>query len=341
MPPNGLSKKSSLQELPMTESSIQHRTAKTWNKITIEVDSRMTEAVGAYLADLSSSGIEISSSEEGLISDKGRTAAFEKITAYIPIGPTETDKKAVSRKINELRQFLANLSLIFTDCSSPRFNTEIIMEEDWGKIWKSFFSTFQVTPKLTIKPSWEEAQGLEISGKHVIEMDPGLAFGTGHHASTQLALSLLEQIFQNNKDKLINILDVGTGSGILAMGCGLFGAKNVLAIDNDPDAVETAKKNIIRNRLEHIVTVSDQDVVSIQSCFDLLVANITHDPLVEMAKLLTNLLTPGGYLILAGILEGNQENSIREIYTRQGLNFIKVLTKDEWVALQFQKDLKR
>ncbi len=339
MPPNGLSKRLSLQELPMTESSIQHRPIKTWNKIIVEVDSRMTEAVGAYLADLSSSGIEISSSEEGLISDKGRTAAFEKITAYIPIGPTETDKKAVSRKINELRQFLANLSLIFTDCSSPRFNTEIITEEDWGKIWKSFFSTFQVTPKLTIKPTWEEAKDIETSTKNiVIEMDPGLAFGTGHHASTQLALSLLEQIFQNNKDKLINILDVGTGSGILAMGCGLFGAKNVLAIDNDPDAVETAKKNIIRNQLEHIVTVSGQDVVSIQSHFDLLVANITHDSLAEMAKLLTGLLTPKGYLILSGILKGDQENSIRGIYTRQGLNFVKVLTKDEWVALQFQKD---
>jgi ribosomal protein L11 methyltransferase len=290
----------------MTESSIQHRTAKTWNKIVVEVDSPMTEAVGAYLAGLSSSGIEISSSKEDLINNKGSTATFEKITAYIPIGPTETDKKAVSRKINELRQFLANLSFIFTDCSSPRFNTEIIMEEDWGKIWKSFFSTFQVTPKLTIKPTWEEAKDIETSTKNiVIEMDPGLAFGTGHHASTQLALSFLEQIFQNNKDKLINILDVGTGSGIL---------------------------------VEHIVTVSGQDVVSIQSHFDLLVANITHDSLAEMAKLLTGLLTPKGYLILSGILKGDQENSIRGIYTRQGLNFVKVLTKDEWVALQFQKD---
>ncbi len=95
------------------------------------MDSRMTEAVGAYLADLSSSGIEISSSEEDRINDKDSTATFEKITVYIPIGPTEFDKKAVSKKIKELRQFLANLSLIFTYCSSPRFNTEIIMEEDW------------------------------------------------------------------------------------------------------------------------------------------------------------------------------------------------------------------
>ncbi len=122
------------------------------------------------------------------------------------------------------------------------------------------------------------------------------------------------------------------------MGCGLFGAKNVLAIDNDPDAVETAKKNIIINRLEHIVTVSDKDVASIRSGFDLLVANITHDPLAEMAKLINGLLAPKGYLVLSGILKGNQEDSIRGIYTKLGLNFIKVLTKDEWAALQFQKD---
>jgi ribosomal protein L11 methyltransferase len=299
-----------------------------------------SQAVAAYLVDLSGSGIEISHSEEDRNNDKDSDITFEKITAYIPIGPTESDKKAVSNKINDLRQFLANLSLIFPGCPSPSFNTEMIIEEDWGKIWKSFFTSFQVTPKLTIKPSWEEAKGQsqEDSGEHVIEMDPGLAFGTGHHASTQLALLLLEQLLQNNKEKLINILDVGTGSGILAMGCALFGAKDVLAIDNDPDAVETAKGNIIRNRLEHIVTVSGQDVALIRSSFDLLVANIIHDTLAEMAKLLTGLLTPKGYLILSGILKGDQENSIRGIYTRQGLNFIKTLTKDEWTALLLQKN---
>jgi ribosomal protein L11 methyltransferase len=319
----------------MPDSSIQHRTPKTWNKIVIEVDSRMTEAVAAYLANLSDSGIEISSSEENLINHKNSNVTFEKITAYSPIGPTESDKEAALITINELKQFLANLSLIFADCSSPHFNTEMIMEEDWGKAWKSFFTSFQITPKLTIKPSWEKTEGGDTNA--IIEMDPGLAFGTGHHASTQLALFLLEQLFQSNKGHLNNILDVGTGSGILAMGCALYGAKDVLAIDNDPDAVETAKRNIIRNRLERIITVNGQDVASIRSVFDLLVANITHDTLAEMAILLTDLLAPKGYLVLSGILKGDQENSIHEIYTGQGFNFIKTLTKDEWAALLFQK----
>ena len=324
----------------MPEFSIRHRTAKTWNKIVVEADSCMTEAVAAYLADLSGSSIEISSSGKDLNSEKNIEITLEKIIAYIPVGSTEFDKNAVSVKIDDLKQFLANLSLIFSDCSSPRFSTEIIMEEDWGKAWKSFFTSFQITPGLTIKPSWEKAKGQsgeKNRGHLVIEMDPGLAFGTGHHASTQLALLVLEQLFQDNKGALTSILDVGTGSGILAMGCGLFGAKGVLAIDNDPDAIITAHENIKRNRLEHKVTVSDQDIASIQSSFDLIVANITHDTLAEMAHTLSGLLAPGGYMVLSGILKGDQENSIRGIYKSQGLYYLKCETKDEWVALLFQK----
>ena len=265
----------------MPASSIQHRPAKTWNKIIIEADSRMTEAVASYLADLSGSGVEISSSEGDLINDIDNPAAFEKITTYISIDPSDSENETISKKINELKQFLANLPLIFTECPAPKFFTEMIIEEDWGKAWKSFFTSFQITPKLTIKPSWEKTkkQSQEDNGEHIIEMDPGLAFGTGHHARTQMALLLLEELYQSRTMKLEKVLDVGTGSGILAMGCGLFGAINVLAIDNDPDAVETAKGNIIRNRLEDIITVSDQDIASIESGFNLIVANIIHDTL--------------------------------------------------------------
>ena len=322
----------------MTESSIQHRPAKTWKKIIIEVDSRMTDAVATYLTDLSGSGVEISPPEKRSTAKKSGLT-FDKIISYLLIAPGESDKRSGAEKTNELELFLDNLSHIFTECSSPSLNTEIIEEEDWGKAWKKNFTSFQITPKLIIKPSWEEAkeQSQGDTGKYIIEMDPGLAFGTGHHASTQLALLLLEELFKNNEGELIKILDVGTGSGILAMGCALFGAKQILAIDNDPDAIETAKANINRNRLAHIVTVSGQDIASIQPGFDLLVANITHDTLAELAKPLTGLLAPKGYLVLSGILKGDQENSILKIYTKHGFNNLKNLAKDEWIALLMQK----
>lgn len=322
----------------MPASSIKHRLAKSWHKISIQVDPRMTDAVAAFLSDLTGIGLEISS-QESIKTTADNTFTPEKITAYIPVGSEEFDKKTATVKIEELKLFLSNVSHIFPDCPEPDLLIETIIEEDWGEKWKSFFTSFQITPTLTIKPSWEDIREQEKEDqarKIIIEMDPGLAFGTGHHASTQLALLLLEELFQGRTMMPDEVLDVGTGSGILAMACGLYGVRHVLAIDNDPDALETAKQNIIRNRLEDRITVSDQDITSVKSGFNLVVANITHDTLAGLAKHLTSLINPGGFLVLSGILKEDQEHSIREIYTNLGLNHIKSLTKNEWAALQFQ-----
>jgi ribosomal protein L11 methyltransferase len=299
----------------------------------------MSEAVAAYLADLTGTGLEITAPENNRTNTDG-SFPTETITAYIPIGPEESGKKAAAKEIAQLRQFLANVRHIFPDCPAPVFHTEIILEEDWGEKWKSFFTSFQITPTLIIKPSWEQAtvQDQEESrGSFVIEMDPGLAFGTGHHASTRLALLLLDELFQGKGKQLEIILDVGTGSGILAMACGLFGAKEVLALDNDPDAVEAARQNIFRNRLEGRITVSGRKISSVKAGFDLAVANITHDILADLAKLLTGLIKPQGFLILSGILKGEQEHSIGEIYAKHDFVCIKNVTKDEWAALLMHK----
>jgi ribosomal protein L11 methyltransferase len=324
----------------MPETKPSHRTARTWEKIVVETDSRMTDAVGAYLSDLSGTGVEISAAGNRE-DNKEEPAVFEKVFAYILLDSPESDTKEISELVDDIRNFLARLSPLFPDCPEPKLSTERLEEEDWSRIWKSFFSTFQITPTLTIKPSWEET-GSRAETKdrnhHVIEMDPGMAFGTGHHASTRLALLLLEQLFQDGEGSLLKkILDVGTGSGILAMGCGLFGAEHVLAIDNDPDAVAAAAANVKRNRLSDKITVSDKDVTTIQSDFDLIVANITHDILSELADTLTDRIAPGGYLVLSGILKEGQEDSIRRVYTGKGLNFIKSIMQDEWAALLFQK----
>jgi ribosomal protein L11 methyltransferase len=320
----------------MFASSIKHRSAKSWHKITIQVDLRLSEAVAAYVAELTGTGLEITSDENSQV-NTDRIFPQETVTAYIPIPLDEPGRDAAAKKIGDLRQFLAQVWHFFPDCPAPALKTETIMEEDWGEKWKSFFTALEITPMLTIKPSWQAAAEVE-SGGLVIEMDPGLAFGTGHHASTQLALLLLEELFQHRGGKeLEKILDVGTGSGILAMACGLYGAKEVLALDNDPDALETAKQNVLRNRLESRITVSGQKVSSLKADFELIVANITHDILAEHAKLLASHIKPHGFLVLSGILKGDQEHSIRTIYARQGLTYVKNLSKDEWVALLFQK----
>jgi ribosomal protein L11 methyltransferase len=329
--------KSKSDEPVLTDvTSLRHRSARTWLKIVIRVDSRMSEAVAAYLTNLSGGGIEISSGNDHR---SEKTSGAEKLTGYITLDLEESDQQSGSIK-NDINRFISSLSDIFPDCSPPDISSEIIREEDWSRVWKSFFSTFKITPNLVIKPSWEEIEEKQDADENsnVIEMDPGLAFGTGHHASTRLALLLLEELFRDQEHRLSTVLDVGTGSGILAMGCALFGAARVLAIDNDPDAVETAKGNISRNRLDHTITASGQDVTSVKPEYSLIVANITHDTLAGMSECLTRLLEPQGYLVLSGILKGEQEHSICDIYTGKGLHLTKAQTMDEWAALLFQKD---
>jgi ribosomal protein L11 methyltransferase len=321
----------------MPASSIQHRASKSWNKIVITAAPCMSEAVTAYLTQLSGSGLEISASENIADSPKDTRLTGEKITAYLPISSHDDSQKVIAKQLQEVKEFLASMLKIFPDCLPPLLHNEIIKEEDWGKKWKSFFTSFLVTPSLTIQPSWEKKGGKRPKKHHVIVMDPGLAFGTGHHASTQLALLLLEQIFQERGEQFTRALDVGTGSGILAMACSLFGASKVLAIDNDPDAVETAQQNVLTNHLADTITVSNKNVIMLKPGFHIIVANITHDILAELTAHLTTLLYPGGSLVLSGILSGEQEQSIRNIYTEQGMKFIKSLGKDEWAALLFQK----
>lgn len=320
----------------MEPSSFSHRTAKNWQRVTLEVDPRMSDAVAAFLTELTGNGIEFSSDGSDPTQPDLQGQVTEKITGYILC----SEKDHGVEKMSQLRNFLVNLHNFFPDCGAPRLKSNIIQEEDWGKSWKDFFTAHQITPRLIIKPSWEAPSllhGQPNKDVATIEMDPGLAFGTGHHASTQLALSLIDRLFQARRTHLHKVLDVGTGSGILAMASGLFGAEEVMAIDNDPDAVHTAQNNIAINRLESIITVSAIDITAVQPAYDLIIANITHDTLAELASTLVNLLAGQGYLILAGILQNNQEKSMLDVYTGLGLTHLLTETKEEWAALKLMK----
>jgi len=323
----------------MANDAIRHRPVKSWQKIDITLDSRLADAVAAFITDLTGTGVEMSTAAK-----KSRvpesTANFEKITGYLSLAGGEGGQRTASDKIEELRSFIARLSHIFPDCSMPHVLIETVTEEDWGEKWKKFFTSFHITPSLVIKPSWEEAKAQdseEKKGIKIIEMDPGLAFGTGHHASTQLALLLLEELFHQPGVKPEKVLDVGTGSGILAMACAKFGAREILAVDNDPDAVAAAKRNIAINSLEDRVAVNAGDVVFLEQNFDIVVANITHDILAALAQSLAKSVKPEGFLVISGILKGEQEHSMRNKYTRLGLDFIKSLVRDEWTALVFTR----
>ncbi len=202
-------------------------------------------------------------------------------------------------------------------------------DEDWSTSWQQFFKPFAIIPGLVIKPSWESYEPKP--DEQVIEMDPGMAFGTGQHASTRLALGLIHDCFQKNPPK--NVLDVGTGTGILAMAAVLFGAEQVVAIDNDLEAVRVATENIANNNLQYKINTSATELADIRGSFGLICANIVHDVLVDMAPAISRLLSPGGRLVMAGILRGNQEKSISNIYRQLNINLLTTAYEDEWASL--------
>ena len=209
----------------------------------------------------------------------------------------------------------------------------MLADQDWATSWQQYFKPFEIVPGLVIKPSWEEYQ--PTPGQHILELDPGMAFGTGQHASTQMALALIKKSIETATPE--QVLDVGTGTGILAMAAALFGAGRVVAVDNDPDAVVVARENIKKNRLDGKIGVSTTPVAQIMGTFELVCANIVHDVLVEMAQMLAGRTATDGHLVLAGILSGEQEAHIIAVYHALGLQFCERRYQEEWVALLLQR----
>lgn len=311
----------------MPATPLNHRQAKSWRKITVQVPAAVEDVVASFLASLTGSGVETVSPPLG-----SSAPTTETIIGYLDNDP------AAQEKLMLFQEFLASLDLANPDGKGPAIALETIAEEDWDANWKQHFKPFAPTKRLVIKPSWEAypAKPTEV----VIEMDPGMAFGTGLHASTQLALQLIEELYPQPPapDAPKTVLDVGTGTGILGMACALFGATQVIGLDNDIDARVAAAENVLRNHLEKTMAIGEGALEEQAGPFELVIANITHNTLIELAPYLVSCTKMGGHLILAGILAGEQGENIQKVYAELGFTTSAAESKGEWVAFSFQKN---
>jgi ribosomal protein L11 methyltransferase len=308
----------------MKSNPFAHRSPRQWQKITLCLPEDQADMAASFLMELTGSGIEQQVNAPELASHT------ETLIAYL-----EKDEQFDQNK-KHLEQFLESLALHPAGNSLPSISYTDILEEDWNKKWKAFYKPLRLTETITVKPTWEPYDPEE--NELVIEIDPGMAFGTGLHDSTQLALQLIERSFSDlSSAHLQRILDVGTGTGILGMACALLGAKDVVAIDNDPDAVAAALDNARYNNLSHLMTVSTDDIAEAKGPFDLIAANITQDVISMMAPGLSSLLATGGRLVLAGILQGEQAETITRIFQGLGLTLLHSPTQKEWQAFLFEK----
>ena len=296
-----------------------------WLKLTFLCPSRLLEPATDLLGVLSGAGVEQSP-------DTG-AGAFVSGFFQLPAGIDDPAHPGATTILAEVETRMAELFSLY-ECAPEPPMIALLADEDWATSWQQYFKTFEIIPGLVIKPSWEAYQPQP--GQHVLELDPGMAFGTGQHASTRMALVLLARALRDAPCP--RALDVGTGTGILAMASAAFGAGKVLAVDNDHEAVTVARENIAINRMEAVIEVGGTPAEAIEGQYQLVLANIVHDVLVELAPTLTRLTAPGGCLVLAGILAGAQEDNIIAVYGQLGCRLVERQHQDEWAALLLKKD---
>ena len=202
-----------------------------------------------------------------------------------------------------------------------------VREEDWANNWKKYFKPKKIGKHLVVKPSWEEYNPSE--GEVILELDPGMAFGTGTHETTILCVRALEDWITPDK----TLLDVGTGTGILAITGILLGAKSTLAIDLDLDAVRIANENASRNKVTEKIDVVHGDLMDkVQGKFEVVVVNIIADVIIEITKGIREYLTDDGIFIASGIIL-DRIDDVEKAIKRAGLTIIEIKTMGEWAVV--------
>jgi ribosomal protein L11 methyltransferase len=205
--------------------------------------------------------------------------------------------------------------------------SNIVDESNWKDTWKEFFKPSKVTDRIVIKPTWEEYEKKQ--GELVIEIDPGMAFGTGAHPTTVMCMKLME----SHSGQFNSVLDVGCGSGILSIAAALLGANNVLGVDIDPIAVEATEKNVELNGFSNIVQFCESDFArGIEFKADLVVGNLVAELVVLLAENLNKILNPDGLFISSGILTEKLQKT-RTGIEKAGFEIIDILEEDGWCAI--------
>ena len=231
-----------------------------------------------------------------------------------------------TENIVAFREALASLLVSYPD-------SEITISEgpaprvDWQSEWKKFFHTMKIGSRTVIKPVWEEY--LPQAEEVVVNIDPGMAFGTGDHATTAMCLRALERYLRPGA----KVADIGTGSGILAIAAALLGAKSVDAVENDERSLEFAKENVALNKLEDKISLYQSDLgAGLEGGYDLIVANIVTDVIIRLLPQAAKLLNPGGILITSGIID-SRGKAVEEAMPEAGFTLIDKENEDNWLAL--------
>ena len=307
----------------MAEKNISEK----WVRIDVAADPELADALANFMTEIGAEGV----CQEALMpfaEEDEEAVRYEALTAYFPWGNKEN-------VIASLETYLDGLSRLLPAGKKPTFTTKDITDPDWGEVWKKYFHPLRIGKQFVIKPTWEPYQPAD--GDIVLEIDPGMAFGTGQHHSTAMCLEAMEDIFSRNNVSLWQVLDVGTGTGILGIAAARLGAENVVCLDIDDKAVAIAIDNAILNQVANRMQIHNLHLATLRLKFDLILANLTAKTLLEFAAILESLLTPGAYLVISGIIE-QQSREIEECFSRPPLSLWRSMKSEEWRCYVIKKE---
>ena len=300
-----------------------------WTVIEIKVKGEFVDLVSAILSECGCSGTVVEERELDtfIVPDSDLDPGTDyALKAYFDVVTNS------QRLISELESAFREMPLLNNQNIEIKVG-DLLRIEDWAEGWKQNFSAFHVGNHLVIRPSWEDYA--PAAGEVVVEIDPGMAFGTGTHGTTQLCLEMIAELLDRS-DPPVNMLDVGTGSGILALGAAALGCQTVVANDIDSVACAVARENIDKNNYGHQVEISEQPLEKLPGQFDLIVANILAEENIRLRHAFMNHLHPGGWLVLSGILK-EKEQLVIDGFVDLPFEFFPSRYQDEWVCLLLQR----
>lgn len=310
-----------------------------WQEVSVKVKKYAVDAVSGILMECGAGGVMIE--DPDMIKERiaeNTWDAYEfpdellnrdyvKVAAYFPCD------RFLPNRLEHLKIRIHDLNTEFIPESVIEMHFSEVREEDWANSWKAYYKPVKVGQRIVIKPTWEKYNA-EDDNEIIIELDPGMAFGTGTHPTTVMCIRILEELVGDGE----TVFDIGTGSGILAVAAAKLGAKSVTAVDLDNVAVKSARSNVELNKVDHLVSVMHGNLLdNVDGQADVVVANIVADIIKLVCPDAAKAVKPGGYFVASGII-APRETEVLETIKKTGFKVERVSREGDWVAVLAVKE---
>jgi len=306
-----------------------------WSEISIHTTNEAIEPISHILHEAGASGVVI---EDPFELTKEREDQFGEIyqlnpddypeegvivKAYLPVN------SFLGETVDAIKESINNLIIYNIDIGLNKVTISEVNEEEWATAWKKYYNPVKISEKFTIVPTWEEYTPVS-SDELIIELDPGMAFGTGTHPTTVMCIQAIERTVKPGD----RVIDVGTGSGVLSIAAAMLGAEDVRAFDLDEVAVTQARLNIKLNKVHPLVKISQNNLLDNveEDSADVIVANILAEVILRFTDDAARVIKPGGAFITSGIIK-QKKDQVKEALVNSGFEILETILMGDWVAI--------